>query len=75
MLRNHPDRFMSVIPTAAVDLDGDGTPELLLDSFHDHAAGNSSGQPQYLDHGWIKALDGDYVDFRGIEDPNFICPC
>jgi len=46
ILRNQPDAQMTLAPTAAVDVDGDGAPELLFDSSSDYATMNAAGQPR-----------------------------
>src|SRR5262249_28504756 len=55
VLRNQPDESMTMQPTAAVDVDGDGHVELLFDGFSDYASANAFGQPQYLEHGIVRA--------------------
>jgi hypothetical protein len=75
VLRNQPDRWMHLVPSAMADVDGDGRPELLFKHFHDQAAGNASGQPQRLENGLVRAFGEDYVDVDGLENPSFVCPC
>jgi hypothetical protein len=75
VLRNQPDTAMTLQPTAAVDIDGDGTPELLFDSSTDYATTNASGQPDFLEHGIVRALAGSYVEIEGPETPIDVCPC
>jgi hypothetical protein len=75
ILRNQPDTAFSLQPTAAVDVDGDGRLELLFDSSSDYATVNAAGQPDYLEHGIARALDGSYVQIEGPETPMYICPC
>ena len=75
VLRNQPDPAMFLQPNAAVDLDGDGQPELLFDAFSDGSAGNATGQPQRLENGVVRVLGGQYVDVEGVELPVYICPC
>jgi hypothetical protein len=74
-LRNQPDESMTLQPTAAVDLDGDGRVELLFDGFSDSSAANAAGQPQFLEHGIVRALDDSYVNVDGPETPILVCPC
>jgi hypothetical protein len=74
-LRNQPDESMTMRPTAAVDVDGDGRVELLFDGFSDYGSANMFGQPQVLDHGIVRALGGAYVDVEGPETPILLCPC
>ena len=62
-------------PTAAVDVDGDGHVELLFDGFSDFASANIFGQPQFLEHGIVRALGDSYVNVEGPEVPILICPC
>jgi len=33
------------------------------------------GQPQFLEHGVVRALGDSYVDIEGPETPILICPC
>ena len=75
VLRNQPDESMTMNPTAAVDVDGDGHVELLFDGFSDYASANIFGQPQVLDHGIVRALGDSYVNVEGPETPILICPC
>jgi ketosteroid isomerase-like protein len=74
-LRNQPDESMTMQPTAAVDLDGDGHVELLFDGFSDYRSANVFGQPQFLEHGVVRALGDSYIDIEGPETPILICPC
>jgi len=74
-LRNQPDESMTMRPTAAVDLDGDGRVELLFDGFSDAGSANVFGQPQFLEHGVVRALGDSYVHIEGPEIPILICPC
>jgi hypothetical protein len=73
--RNQPDTTFTLQPTAAVDVDGDGRPELLFDSSSDYASMNAAGQPDFLEHGIARALDGSYVQIDGPETPIYVCPC
>jgi hypothetical protein len=75
VLRNQPDESMTMEPTVAVDVDGDGRVELLFDGFSDYASANALGQPQFLEHGIVRALGDSYVNVDGPETPIFICPC
>lgn len=75
VLRNQPTADMTLQPTAAIDLDGDGTPELLFDSSTDYATANATGQPDYLEHGIARALGGSYLEITGPETPIDVCPC
>jgi hypothetical protein len=75
MLRNQPDSRITLAPTAAVDVDGDGIPELLFDSSTDYQVMNAAGQPDFLEHGVVRALAGSYVQIEGPETPIYICPC
>lgn len=75
VLRNQPDAEMTLQPTAAVDVDGDGTPELLFDSASDYASSNAAGQPDFLEHGIARALAGSYVRIEGPETPIYMCGC
>jgi hypothetical protein len=75
LLRNQPDESMTMRPTAAVDVDGDGHVELLFDGFSDYASANAYGQPLFLEHGIVRALGDSYVNVEGPERPILICPC
>jgi hypothetical protein len=75
ILRNEPDDTKTLRATAAVDVDGDGIPELLFDGSTDAAQANGAGQPQLLEHGIVRAVGGSYVDIEGPETPIDICPC
>jgi ketosteroid isomerase-like protein len=73
--RNQPDESMTMLPTAAVDLDGDGHVELLFDGFSDYRSANALGQPQFVEHGVVRALGDSYIEIEGPETPILICPC
>ena len=75
VLRNQPDESMTLLPSAAVDVNGDGQVELLFDKFTDDGAANAAGQPQLFERGVVRALGGAYVDVDGPETPILICPC
>ena len=75
VLRNQPDESMTLLPTSAVDVNGDGQVELLFDQFTDEDAANAAGQPQLLERGVVRALGGAYIDVTGLETPILICPC
>lgn len=75
ILRNQPDGEMFLKPTAAVDVDGDGTAALLFDSSTDYGSVNASGQFDYLEHGIVSLLDGVYVRIVGPQTPIYGCPC
>jgi hypothetical protein len=75
VLRNQPTVDMTLQPTAAIDIDGDGTPELLFDRSTDHASDNASGQPDFLERGIARALGGSYVEIAGPKTPIDFCPC
>jgi hypothetical protein len=75
VLVNDPDPTMSLRPTAAADIDGDGHPALLFERFSDDGARNAAGQPTTFDHGVVRALGGRYVGVDGLELPIYICPC
>jgi hypothetical protein len=75
ILRNQPDSTKTLKPTAAVDVDGDGTLELLFDGSTDAASENGAGQPEFLEHGIVRALAGAYVEIDGPKTPIDICPC
>jgi hypothetical protein len=75
VLRNQPDPDLTLQPTAAVDIDGDGTPELLFDSAADYASTNASGQPDFREHGIVRMLAGSYVGIEAPETPIYVCPC
>lgn len=74
-LRNEPGEAMVLRPASAADVDGDGQLELFFESFTDDSQPNVFGQPQLLENGVVRALDGAYVDVRGPQTPIMICPC
>jgi len=75
VLRNKPDDQMTLVPTATVDVDGDGRVELLFDDSSDFEAVNASGQPDFVDRGIVRALGGLYIDVSGPITPILVCPC
>jgi hypothetical protein len=75
VLRNEPDPELTLRPTAAADVDGDGTPELLFDNSADSASTNATGQPDVIDHGIVRALGGSYLQIEGPMTPIYLCPC
>ena len=75
VLRNAPDGETTLRPTATVDLDGDGHGALLFDGFQDYAAPNAAGQPDFMERGIVRLLDGLYLDVSGPTTPILICPC
>jgi hypothetical protein len=74
-LLNQPDQAMWLAPAGVVDSDGDGRPELLIDTFSDDSQSNAAGQPAWLDRGVIRPLGGKYVDVDGLELRVLVCPC
>ena len=75
VLRNAPDERMALAPTATVDVDGDGRGELLFDDSNDYNATNATGQPDFIERGIVRSLDGLYLDVAGPMTPILICPC
>ena len=75
VLRNAPDEQMILAPTATVDVDGDGRVELLFDDSNDYDAQNATGQPDFIERGIVRLLDGLYLDVTGPTTPILICPC
>ncbi len=75
ILRNEPDPEMTLRPTTALDVDGDGTPELLFDNSSDWASTNAAGQPDVIDYGIVRALGGSYIQIEGPSTPIYLCPC
>jgi len=75
VLRNAPDEQMTLAPTATVDVDGDGRVELLFDHSNDYNAQNATGQPDFIERGIVRLLDGLYLDVSGPTTPILICPC
>jgi hypothetical protein len=62
-------------PTAAVDLNGDGHAALLFDGYADYAAPNATGQPDFIERGIVRLLDGLCFDVDVPTTPIVICPC
>ena len=75
VLRNAPDEGMTLAPNATVDVDGDGRVELLFDDSNDYNAQNATGQPDFIERGIVRLLDGLYLDVSGPTTPILICPC
>jgi len=75
VLRNAPDEGMTLLPTAIADPDGDGHVELLFDNSSDYNAQNATGQPDFIERGIVRLLDGLYLDIAGPTTPILICPC
>ena len=75
VLRNAPDEQMTLEPTATVDVDGDGHVELLFDDSSDFNATNAAGQPDFVERGIVRALNGLYLDVTGPTTPILVCPC
>ena len=75
VLRNAPDAAMALAPNATVDVDGDGRVELLFDHFNDYNAQNATGQPDFIERGIVRLLDGLYLDVAGPTTPILMCPC
>jgi hypothetical protein len=75
VLRNAPDGGSALTPNATVDVDGDGRVELLFDHSNDYNAQNATGQPDFIEHGIVRLLDGLYLDIAGPTTPILICPC
>jgi hypothetical protein len=75
VLRNAPDEGMVLVPTATADLNGDGHVELLFDNSSDYNAQNATGQPDFIERGIVRLLDGLYLDVAGPTTPILICPC
>ena len=66
---------MTLAPTATVDVDGDGRVELLFDHSNDYNAQNATGQPDFIERGIVRLLDGLYLDVSGPTTPILLCPC
>ena len=75
VLRNAPDERMTLVPTATPDMEGDGRVELLFDHSNDFNAWNATGQPDFIERGIVRLLDGLYLDVSGPTTPILICPC
>ena len=75
VLRNAPDGQMTLAPAATVDVDGDGRVELLFDHSNDYNAQNATRQPDFIERGIVRLLDGLYLDVAGPTTPILICPC
>jgi hypothetical protein len=75
VLRNAPDGAMALTPNATADVDGDGRVELLFDHSNDYNAQNATGQPDFIERGIVRLLDGLYLDVAGPTTPILICPC
>ena len=75
MLRNQPDESMDLQPSAAVDTDGDGRPEILFGRFSDDSMRNAAGQAETLENGVVRALGDSYVGIEGVALPIYVCPC
>jgi hypothetical protein len=75
VLRNQPDESIHLQPSAAVDTDGDGRPEILFGRFSDDSKRNVYGQAETLDNGFVRALGDSYVGIEGVALPIFVCPC
>jgi hypothetical protein len=75
VLRNAPDGRMALAPNATVDVDGDGRVELLFDHSNDYNVLNGTGQPEFIERGIVRLLDGLYLDVAGPATPILICPC
>ena len=73
--RTQPDESKTMQPTAAVDLDSDGHIEWPFDGFSNYRSANVFGQPQFLEHGVVRALGDSYIEIEGPETPILICPC
>ncbi len=65
---------MTLAPTATVDVDGDGRVELLFDHSNDYNAQNATGQPDFIERGIVRLLDGLYLDVSGPTTPILIVP-
>ena len=75
VLRNAPADGMTLVPTATADVDGDGHVELLFENSSDDNAQNATGQPDFIERGIVRLLDGLYLDVAGPTTPILICPC
>jgi hypothetical protein len=75
LLRNRPSDKVSLVPTAAVDIDGDGELEILVSAFYDLAQPSSSIGPLFYDTGIIRKTKDLYDDIEGLEVPTNIGPC
>jgi hypothetical protein len=75
LLRNRPSDKVSLVPTAAVDIDGDGEPEILFERFYDLAQPSRSVGPLFYDTGIIRKTKDLYDDIEGLEVPTNIGPC
>lgn len=75
LLRSRPCPGISLVPTAATDLDGDGALELLFRSARDLSQPNAAGQSLQLDVGVVHERSGFFDDVEGLEVPVLVCPC
>jgi len=75
VLRNQPDESMHLQPSAAVDTDGDGRPEILFGRFADDSNRNAAGQAERLENGIVRVLGDAYVGIEGVALPIYVCPC
>ena len=69
VLRNGPGEGITLVPTATADVDGDGHVELLFDNSSDDNATNATGQPDFIERGIVRLLDGLYIDVAGPTTP------
>jgi hypothetical protein len=60
---------------AAVDVDGDGKPEILFSGYSNQLFHSMSGQPAVMEWGLLRAVDGQFGDFDGLELSSYVCPC
>jgi hypothetical protein len=75
VLRNAPEGQMTLAPTGTVDTDGDGRVGILFDDASNFELPNALGQPNFIERGIVRLLDGLYLDVFGPTTPILICPC
>ena len=75
VIRNAPEDQMTLAPTGTVDMDGDGRVEILFDNASSFELPNATGQPDFIERGIVRLLDGLYLDVSGPTTPILICPC
>src|SRR5262249_11720853 len=77
VLRNRPNPLLSLEPTAAVDVDGDGTVEILFQALSNVGQSGAKGRSAYLymTPGRLCKLRDIDEDIRGLQIPILGCSC